>query len=115
MASVTYTPREAAVMSGAPLAAIQKAISAGRIPASIVGEAPRRQIDETALLAFALAGAMPAEINLSPGAAYDLLRRAGDQARAVELGMNMASSGSTPIRRWPRSDGGWSCTGGRER
>jgi len=88
MTSVTYSPREAAAMSGAPLAVIQKAISAGRIPASIVDDAPRRQIDETALLAFALAGAMPAEINLSPGAAYDLLRRTGDQTRPVELGMD---------------------------
>ncbi len=73
-------------MTGAPLLVIQKAISARRIPARVVGEARLRQTDETALLAFALADAMPAEISLSPGTAYDLLRRSGETAPVVELG-----------------------------
>ncbi len=74
MPAFSYTPREAAVVSGAPLAAIQKAITARTVPAKTVGPFRRRVIDETALLAFALVEAMPKTLRLSPGAAYDLLR-----------------------------------------
>ena len=68
-----YSPQEAAAVVGVPLAVIQKAITAGRIPAHTVGASKRRQLDETALLAFALAAALPDDMNLSPGSAYRLL------------------------------------------
>ena len=73
---VGYSPQEVAAVSGAPLAAIQKAITARRIPARAVGPARRRRLDETALLAFALVEALPGELHLSPGDAYRLLRGA---------------------------------------
>jgi uncharacterized protein (DUF433 family) len=85
MRVASYTPQEAAAVSGAPLAAIQKAITARKIPARAVGTAKRRRIDETALLAFALAEALPAELNLSPSAAYQLLRRAKAKKSTGEL------------------------------
>lgn len=74
MATMSYTPQEAAAVAGVPLAAIQKAITTRKIPARAVGPSRRRELDKTALLAFALTGAMPEELRLSPGAAYELLR-----------------------------------------
>ena len=74
MPMTSYSPQEAAAMSGAPLATIQKAITLRKIPARMVGPAKRRQIDETALLAFALAETLPAELHLSAPDAYRLLR-----------------------------------------
>jgi uncharacterized protein (DUF433 family) len=75
MDSMSFSPREAAAVSGAPLAAIQKAITKRKIPA--LGAGPGgRQIDQTALLAFALAEALPAEMRLAPGVAYRLLHDA---------------------------------------
>lgn len=82
---VGYSPQEAAAVSGAPLAAIQKAITARRIPARAVGPARRRRLDETALLAFALVEALPGELHLSPGDAYRLLRGAGPGRRSGDL------------------------------
>src|SRR5579859_6848421 len=73
--ALSYTPQEAAAVSGVPLATIQKAITARKIPAGIIGPAKRRKLDKTALLAFALTDAMPEELHLSPGAAYELLRQ----------------------------------------
>jgi uncharacterized protein (DUF433 family) len=82
MSTTHYSPQEAAAVSGVPLAAIQKAITARKIPARVEGPLQRRQLDETALLAFALAEVLPTELHLSPGAAYQLLcaddRSAGD-------------------------------------
>ncbi len=75
MATTTYTPREVAAVSGADLRVIEKAINTRAIPARTVGRARRRQLDETALLAFALAEALPTELHLPPGAAYQLLLR----------------------------------------
>ena len=72
-------------MSGASLAAIQKAITTRKIPARATGPAKRRRLDETALLAFALSEALPAELHLSPGVAYRLLRRASTGRNAGEL------------------------------
>ena len=69
-----------------PLAAIQKAITTRKIPARVIGPAKRRQLDETAPLAFALVAALSATLHLSLGEAYQLLRRmpsaksAGDHA-----------------------------------
>ena len=74
MPMTSYSPQEAAAMSGASLAAIQKAITMRKIPARMVGPTKRRQIDETALLAFALAETLPAELHLSAPDAYRLLR-----------------------------------------
>jgi hypothetical protein len=66
MPATTYSPQGAAAVSGAPLAAIQKAITTRKIPARVTGTAKRRQLDETALLAFALVAALPAALRLSP-------------------------------------------------
>jgi len=74
MSATSYTPQEAAAVSGARVAAIQKAITARKIPTRPVGPTKRRQLDETALLAFALAEALPEALHLSPGDAYALLR-----------------------------------------
>ncbi len=71
----SYTLQEAAAVSGVSLATIQKAITARKIPAGAIGPAKRRKLDETALLAFALTDAMPEELRLSPGAAYEMLLR----------------------------------------
>src|SRR5712691_3835281 len=80
-----YSPQEAAAVSGAPLAAIQKAITTRKIPARVIGPAKRRQLDETVLLAFALIEALPAALRLSLGAAYQLLRRTPSGSGASEL------------------------------
>jgi uncharacterized protein (DUF433 family) len=84
-AATTYSPQEAAAVSGAPLAAIQKAITMRKIPARVTGTAKRRQLDETALLAFALVAALPASLRLSLGAAYQLLRQMASGSDASEL------------------------------
>jgi hypothetical protein len=42
MAAMSYGPQETAAMSGAPLAAIQKAITTRKIPSRSVGPAKRR-------------------------------------------------------------------------
>jgi uncharacterized protein (DUF433 family) len=80
-----YSPQEAAVVSGAPLTVIQKAITTRAVPARTVGPQKRRQLDQTALLAFALAEALPSELYLSPGAAYQLLRLQAAQSDGGEL------------------------------
>src|SRR6266404_2146098 len=85
MSTVGYSPQEAAAVSGVSLAAIQKAITTRKIPARAVGPAKRRRLDETALLAFALSEALPAELRLSLGAAYRLLRRTSTEPDAAEL------------------------------
>lgn len=85
METDTYSPQEAAAVSGAPLAAIQKAITAHQIPAFLSEPAKRRRIDETALRAFALAQALPSELHLSPGAAYRLLHDSRTRADVAEL------------------------------
>jgi hypothetical protein len=83
MAATTYSPQEAAALSGAPLPAIQKAITTRKIPGRLIGTAKRRQLDETALLAFALVAALPAALRLSLGVAYQLVCRmpSGSDAR----------------------------------
>jgi hypothetical protein len=63
-------------MSGAPLTLIQKTISARKMPARAEGVTKRRRLDETAVLAFALAEALPEELHVSPEIAYRLLRDA---------------------------------------
>jgi uncharacterized protein (DUF433 family) len=73
MTILDFSPSEAAAVSGAPLAVIQKAITDRKIPTCAISAGKRRRIDEFALLAFALADAMPAEVRLSPAAAYKLL------------------------------------------
>jgi uncharacterized protein (DUF433 family) len=85
MHATSYSPQEAAAVSGVPLAAIQKAITARKIPARAVGPLQRRQLDETALLAFALAEVLPTELHLSPGAAYQLLCKAPTDRSAGDL------------------------------
>lgn len=75
-----YTPQEVAAVSGTVLAAVQKAITAGKIPARRDGRTRRRELDETAILAFALADAMPPELRLAPDAAYHLLKAAASTA-----------------------------------
>ena len=85
MSATTYSPQEAAAVSGAPLAAIQKAITTQKIPARVTGTAKRRQLDETALLAFALVAALPAALRLPIGVAYQLLRRMPSGSDAGEL------------------------------
>ncbi len=74
----SYTPQEVAAVAGAPLAMIQKAITARRVPARMNRRSRRRELDRTAVLAFALVAALPPEFRLSPGDAYRLLK--GDQA-----------------------------------
>jgi uncharacterized protein (DUF433 family) len=69
-----YTPQEAAVMSGVVLAAVQKAITAGTIPAWTDQKTRRRTLDTTALLALALVRSMPDQVRLSTNDAYRLLR-----------------------------------------
>jgi uncharacterized protein (DUF433 family) len=87
MTAASYTPQEAAVMSGAPLTLIQKTISARKMPARVEAVAKRRRLDETAVLAFALAEALPEELHVSPEFAYRLLRDApaGDGGVPDEL------------------------------
>jgi|HubBroStandDraft_1064217.scaffolds.fasta_scaffold00060_49 uncharacterized protein (DUF433 family) len=82
----SYSPQEAAIMAGVPLAAIQKAITARRIPARFGGAVKRRELNETALLAFALVEALPAELHLSPGAAYELLQSALTEPDELTIG-----------------------------
>jgi uncharacterized protein (DUF433 family) len=55
---------------------VQKAITARKIPARVIGAVKRRRLDETALLAFALSEALPAEMHLPPDKAYVVLRTA---------------------------------------
>jgi len=85
MSATSYSPQEAAAVSGAPLAVIQKAITTRKIPARVIGTAKRRQLDETALLAFALVAALPAALRLPLGVAYQLLRRTPSGSGAGEL------------------------------
>jgi len=85
MSPTTYSPQEGAAVSGAPLAAIQKAITTRKIPARVSRTAKRRQLDETALLAFALVAALPAALRLSLGVAYQLLRQVPSGSDAGEL------------------------------
>jgi uncharacterized protein (DUF433 family) len=73
MAERVYTAREAAAVSGAPVALIQKAISGHKIPRA-EGINKRRLLDQTGVLAFALVAALPEELHISPGFAYRLLR-----------------------------------------
>lgn len=85
MAEPGYTPQETAAVTGAALAAIQKAITERAVPAHTTPGTRRRQLDETGVLAFALAEAMPPELRVSPRDAYRLLQRttAGDPDGAV--------------------------------
>jgi hypothetical protein len=82
---------EAAAVSGASLAAIQKTTSTRKIPARAVGTARRRRLDETAPPAFALSGAMPPELPLTPGAAYRVLGRnpAADEGTELTVGTSI--------------------------
>jgi uncharacterized protein (DUF433 family) len=73
MAARVYTAQEAAAVSGAPVALIQKAVSRHKIP-SAQGVSRRRLVDQTAVLAFALVAALPQELHLSPEVAYRLLQ-----------------------------------------
>lgn len=75
MPPVAYTPQEVAAMSGAPLSAVQKAITTGRIPARTDHNTHRRRLDDAALLAFALIQALPQEVHVSPADAYRLLNQ----------------------------------------
>jgi uncharacterized protein (DUF433 family) len=75
MTAVSYTPQEAAAFSGASLAYIQKAITMQRIPAQAVGVSKRRKLDRLALLAFALAEALPPDVSMSVETAYRLLMK----------------------------------------
>jgi uncharacterized protein (DUF433 family) len=75
MAERVYTAREAAAVSGAPVALIQKAISGRKIP-RVEGVTKRRFLDQTGVLAFALAAVLPEELHISPEFAYKLLRNA---------------------------------------
>jgi uncharacterized protein (DUF433 family) len=68
-----YTPQEAAAVSGASLAYIQKAITTHRIPTRPDGPSKRRKLDRLALMAFALAEALPRDVSISIEAAYRLL------------------------------------------
>lgn len=81
----SYSPQETAAITGAPLASIQRAITRQAIPARALGKTGRRQLNETALLAFALLEALPAEVRLSPATVYNLLRE-DPQRRDVVLG-----------------------------
>jgi uncharacterized protein (DUF433 family) len=85
MPIASYSPQETAAISGAPLVAIQKAITMRKIPAHVIGSTRRRQLDETALFAFALVETLPGELHLSPGAAYQLLRRMTTESRSDKL------------------------------
>jgi uncharacterized protein (DUF433 family) len=80
-----YSPQEVAAMSGAPLTTTQKAITSHKIPARVVGAVKRRRLDETALLAFALSEALPAEMQLPPDKAYVVLRAAFANGPANEV------------------------------
>lgn len=60
MKSGNYTPQEAAAIAALPLPTVQKAITAKQLPALRVGKSSRRLIDETSLLALALARSSPA-------------------------------------------------------
>jgi hypothetical protein len=51
----------------------------------VTGTAKRRQLDETALLAFALVEALPGALRLSLGVAYQLLRRMPSGSDPAEL------------------------------
>src|SRR3989442_6166687 len=77
MATRRYTPQEAAVITGLPVAAIQKAITEKRIPASLDGSRRRREINEGSVLAFALTDRLPRGVRLSPSRAHKLLTGAG--------------------------------------
>ena len=74
-----YTPQEAAVMSGVVLAAVQKAITAGTIPAWTDPGTHRRMLDRTALLALALVRSMPEQVRLTTHDAYRLLQESPDR------------------------------------
>jgi uncharacterized protein (DUF433 family) len=71
-----YTPREVAAVSGVKLSAVQKAITARKIPARKDRRTHRRRLDATALLALALVRSLPAELHLTAHDAYRLLKRA---------------------------------------
>lgn len=75
MPPTIYTPQEVAAVSGAPLSVVQKAVTAGRIPARTDRISHRRQLDSSALLAFALIQALPREVQVSPADAYRLLNQ----------------------------------------
>jgi uncharacterized protein (DUF433 family) len=75
MPLMAYTPQEVAAMSGAPLSVVQKAVTAGRIPARTDRRTRRRRLDDAALLAFALIQALPRELRVSPADAYRLLNQ----------------------------------------
>ena len=85
MSATIYSPQEAAAVSGAPLVAIQKAITTRKIPARVSRTAKRRQLDETALLAFALVAALPAALRLPLSVAYQLVRRTPSGSDGGEL------------------------------
>jgi uncharacterized protein (DUF433 family) len=74
MTALSYTPQEVAAMSGVPLSVVQKAVTAGKIPAQIDCLSHRRQLNGVALLAFALIQALPKEISISPADAYRLVK-----------------------------------------
>ncbi len=76
MPQIGYTPQETAAMSGVRLSMVQKAITAGNIPARKDRRTHRRRLDATALLALALVRSLPDELHLAPRDAYRLLKRA---------------------------------------
>lgn len=96
MPQPSYSPREAAAVAGLPLAAVQKAITGRSVPARLDARSGGRRIGETALLALALARALPAELKVLPRDAYALLRRAG-RVRADQLGGELEVGGVVRI------------------
>ena len=77
MSAKTYSPQEATVITGLSLGAIQKAITARQIPASVDRSRRRRRIGEGPLLALALANRLPHGVSLSVREAHKLLTRHG--------------------------------------
>jgi uncharacterized protein (DUF433 family) len=73
MRDIQYTPQEAAAVSGASLAYIQKAITMQKLPVQAAGLAKRRQLDRTAVLAIALSEVLPKDIHLSVETTYGFL------------------------------------------
>lgn len=84
MAPLSYTPQEVAAMSGAPLSVVQKAVSAGKVPARVDRHSGRRQLNDVVLLAFALVQALPREISVSPADAYRLVKQLDLSASDME-------------------------------
>jgi uncharacterized protein (DUF433 family) len=87
MPDMAYTPQEATVIAGVKLAAVQKAITARRIPARTDRRTHRRRLDQTAIQALALVRSLPKELRLAPAEAYRLLKQAAPSGEtSLKLG-----------------------------